>query len=819
MPTPLNQFDITFEPADLAGLVWWAIGVLAAMRVVQYVRTGRRPASAAARATLTSAVAVTVTTLAMAGWLRPSRVPHGWVCLIFAALVLPLLLRSYRRTTRPVPTPWRVLLVGLRLAAGLVALAMLARPVIQWNVERRQRACLGIMIDNSRSMGIRDVVPQEHVGKQPSDAEPDRKSEPISRAENVRQMLASSRDSLDRLSRRLDVKWMAFDARSRPVDTPQIASDGTLTALSTCIDTGRELLLQNGARIAGLIVISDGRDTTGTPADAARAGDELAVAGIPLFCVGIGNELPAGDTRSLQARRLDVPDRVSVLNRLDIGAEFLTAGLAGSEITIQLQYDGKPVADKKIVPTQIRELIRADLSHVPKEGGLHQVVVIATAAGLQGRQGEAKLSRYVRVVEDKIQVLYIDRGRYERAAVARALEYARELNVTKLDLNGVAEQPGASPLPQTPDEWRAYRVIVLGDVDRSQLPDAAMRAIAGLVAQDGHGFAMLGGLRTLGSGSYRDTPLAAICPVDLAAAGQVENAVPFELAPAGRAHPCCRLAQPNEPAWKQLPPFAGAGRLGTVATGAEVLIRAASGEPLMVVQERGGGRTAVLAFDSTWQWPFASEAGLEMQRRFWRQLVLWLANRKPEVWVLADHSQYDLLRIRLGDEYVSLKAGVSDPATGGLPVQSTVTGELIGPDGRTRPLDFRPGADGFEVRPALDQPGQYRVRVEGKIAGQSIGRADTAFVVESVDRELAEPLADLDALKRLAARTATIGGEFVTPDRFDPLLEKLRASATEMKTTLVERRYLVDDHPWAWLLIFLILLAAEWSLRRTKGLV
>jgi hypothetical protein len=804
--------ELSFEPADLAGLVWVAIAVLALAEAVRYWRHGRRPGSRMGRAVLLAVLGGALVALTVTGRLAILHISHGWACLILTLLVIPRLCRSYATTTRPISRRVRWGLLGLRVAAAGIALIMLARPALLWTTILRERARVGILVDTSQSMNIRDVVPP----KMPGEAEP----EPVSRLDACRRMLNGSRQELNHLTDRIDVDWMVFDARLRPADNPPARAEGALTALGRGVNGAREALIQTGSKIAGLILISDGRDTSSGAADPLQAGDELAVAGIPLFCVGAGNELPAGQTRSLTARRLDMADRVTVLNELAVGAEFLASGLAGVAIDIRLKYDGHIIGTKTITPTQVRELIRADLSHVPKEGGLHQVTVVATVPELGKPQGEARLSRYVRVTDDKVQVLYIDRARYERAAVARALEYAKEINLTKVDLNRPPDAPGADLLPQTNQAWRVFHVVIIGDVSRAHLSEPAMRAVSDLVQTTGRGAAILGGVRTLGSGEYKGSPLDALFPVDLATEGQLGGSVALELAPAGMLHPCCSLggSLPKD-AWKQLPPLAGASRLGPVEPTAEVLMRTGPGEPLMVVQQKGAGRTAVLAFDSTWQWPFASDWGLELHRRFWRQLVLWLANRKPEVWVLAERSQYDLGRIKAGDERIVIRAGINDPTTGGLPAQSALTGEIIDPDGRSRPLAWSSVQDGFEARPTVDQRGQYRVRVEGKVADQSAGESETAFVVESVDRELSEPFADLETLKRMAARTASIGGAYVPMEEFGSLLERLRSGGAETRITRVHRHYLVDDHPWLWLALFVGLLTLEWIIRRRVGLV
>lgn len=808
----MGELDLNFEPGDLSGLIWVLIAVLGVVETVRYLKSGRHPGSAGGRAVVVGLAGVLLLTAIVPGRLGIRHLSHGQACFLLAILLLPWLLRAYRRTTRPVNPLTRFTLCGLRIAAAGVALLMLARPVLIWTTTHRERATVGILLDSSRSMNVRDVRADGSTGR----------SEPVSRLEAIRDMLTFHGQALDRLSDKLDVEWMAFDSRLRPIDGPPTKADGGLTSLSRGLDGARDRLIQTGSRIAGLILISDGRDTSAGGHDLLGTADELTVAGIPLYTIGIGSEVPTGQTRSLAARRLHMSDRVNVLNRLSVGAEFLASGLAGAEIEVRLEYDGRTVDSQKLLPTQIRQLVRADLSHVPLEGGLHQVTVVAVVTDMSGPQKEAELSRYVRVTDDKVQVLYIDRARYERAAVARALEHAGELNVTKIDLNVPAGAAAAGLLPDTPEAWRAYHVVIIGDIARELMPEPAMSAIARLVTADGRGAAILGGTRTLGSGTYADAPLDTLFPVDLSTRGQWEGPVPFELTPAGRLHPCFTSTEPaggGTDAWRQLPPFAGASRLGRVPSTAEVLIQTEAGEPLMVVQDTGPGRTAAIAFDSSWQWPFAGDAGLELHRRFWRQLVLWLANRKPEVWALAERPQYDLNHLKNGDERVVVRAGINDPNTGTLPAQSTISGILINPDNRTQPLAWSASSDGFEARPTIDRPGRYRVRVEGRVAGQAAGQAETAFVVESVDRELTEPFADLETLRQLAARTTAIGGEHLPLEQFGALLERLRTRGAGSRVTRTQRHYLIDEHPWFWLTCFVGLLALEWIIRRRAGLV
>ena len=110
-------------------------------------------------------------------------------------------------------------------------------------------------------------------------------------------------------------------------------------------------------------------------------------------------------------------------------------------------------------------------------------------------------------------------------------------------------------------------------------------------------------------------------------------------------------------------------------------------------------------------------------------------------------------------------------------------------------------------------------RAEATLAGQSIGRADSAFTVEQVDLERLEPAVDFDTLKRMSAETAGVGGRFVLLENFGALIDQLLSTPTLSEIEHVNRFHLVDDWPWEWFGVFLALLILEWALRRRAGLI
>ena len=610
----MSELALRFEPTDLANWLWLAVAALILLELTRYIAFGRRPASRPLRGGLAAAVLVALAAIRQSDRFRFDASTHSQACLALAVLTIVWVRRSYARTTRGIPDRSQRVLLALRAMAAGIVLLIAANPVLQQTTTTYERPVLGLAVDDSRSMGIRDV------------AGPDPKSKPFSRCEAVKAAIARVQPVLGDLAGTLEMRWFTFDTRAVPADPGALKAEGQATAVGDAIRQVRTLLSQTQRPVAGILVISDGRDTAATDDNPETAAADTAASGIPLYAVGVGSENPINRTRSLLARRIDVPDRVAARNRLPVRTEFLAVGLTGNPIEFELLLDGRTVEKRAVEPQQTADLLRIDLSCIPA-AGLHQVTVRARTREIAD---PVEISRFVQATDDKIQVLYIDRPRYERAAVSRALGSAEDFRVTRTDLSrsGAGEQ---SPLPKTAEEWRRFHVILIGDIEARAFGTEELRGL-GEAVRNGTGLAMLAGVRALGGGDYARTTLRDLLPVDLGITGQLQGAQTMELTPAGRSNPICQLgADPaaSENRWKQLPAVAGTRQLGKLTPASETLVQTATGQPLLVVRETGPGRAAAVGFDSTWQWAFADDRGIETQQRFWRQLVMWLANRKP----------------------------------------------------------------------------------------------------------------------------------------------------------------------------------------------
>src|SRR5262249_11905616 len=148
-------------------------------------------------------------------------------------------------------------------------------------------------------------------------------------------------------------------------------------------------------------------------------------------------------------------------------------------------------------------------------------------------------------------------------------------------------------------------------------------------------------------------------------------------------------------------------------------------------------------------------------RKFWRQVVFWLAHKEDEgenkVTLALDNR-----RISVGQK-VELSATARDSKNQVIPgvkYEATVTRDAAPGVSGPVPL-FDEGERWRGPYLALSEPGEYRATVKATRDGKEIGHDTARFLVYQDDREMENPAADLDLLKKLAETT---GGSYLSTE-------------------------------------------------------
>jgi hypothetical protein len=267
--------------------------------------------------------------------------------------------------------------------------------------------------------------------------------------------------------------------------------------------------------------------------------------------------------------------------------------------------------------------------------------------------------------------------------------------------------------------------------------------------------------------------------------------------------------------WARLEQLKGANKLAPKPA-ATVLARSTQGEPLIVQGRFGTGRTLAIAFDTTYQWVLTPKDTADLQKRFWRQVALYLANPKGNIWITTDKAVYDLQQLATGAQSIQVAAGIENAAGRPILRGADETVKLIDPEGNERTIELmaRERMRTGRLSPPTET-GAYKLVIEGRVDGETL-RAEHRFQVIRRDLEGRDVLADHDRLRDLAEAT---GGRFVKLAELGALLDEL---PDEARPRLITER---DPEPlwkaWAWHVAAaaIALLCLEWSWRKRKGLV
>ena len=724
--------------------------------------------------------------------LRADPVWSVWVVVALGVVLAGLAVWSYVRTTRPVGPGLRALLLGLRFGAIGVCVLVLLRPACVTTQKKLEKALLVLLYDTSRSMSIKDGPGG------------------VSRAETVVRTTAECDEELKRLAERLEVKEFHFAAGCEPgYLRPDQEPTGPRTNIGGAL---RDVVHRNrGQRFVGVLLLSDGANNVDQP-DARFEAGRLKSLQIPLYCVGVGQEKASARTRDIILRGIRASRAAFVNNRVPVNVELIVRKFPRVPLTVELLEGDRVVATKPTTVRRDEALLDVELSYVPEKPGTHKLTVRVSPKPGELRTDNNQIETTIQIIKGGLSVLYVEgRVRWESAFVRRALDESPDIRLDSYTL--LSPAGGAQPQALDPALFKhtRYDVFIIGDTNSNRFTHEQLTGLAKAV-EEGSGLLMTGGYESFGAGGYGQTPLAPVLPVRLSRRhGQIDRPIRVEPTEAGLRHYVMRMGAGGKAAWKKLLPLQGASQLGPVdRKRGQVLARGPGGETLLVAAPYGTGRVLAFAGDTTWRWYTHSRAEQVYHKRFWRQLILWLAKREVEkaskVWVKVDRR-----RVPLGEK-VELTAGGLD-GEGNVITDARLIAHIAGPGARKDSVELARQGNvyrGSYVR--TDAVGDYHVTAKAERDGQLLGSGKDMFLVFSEDLELSQTRAELTFLRDLAYLA---GGRPV----YD--LKKFLAQLDEQDLRVEFARPIVASlwDRWWWMVLFAMLVGAEWLLRKRKGLV
>jgi uncharacterized membrane protein len=702
----------------------------------------------------------------------------------------------------------RTVLAMIRFGVFVVLAACLLRPALALTAAVPQRNVLALMLDDSRSMQIRDA-------------------DTVSRIAAVRRAFGDSSALMRALRQRFAVRVFRFSNDATPIAgvTPLTAS-GTRTDLAMSLASVQQALAD--APVAGIIAVSDGADNGG--GDIAGTLRALQARGIPVYTVGVGSEQFAHD---VSVDQLDVPRTVLHGSGALVTVTLGMHGVAGDSTTLTAEADGHIVARVAVRLPADRDLLDVPIRVPPLAAGLH--VVTVRVAGVPGElvtDNNASQS-LLRVRGGYERVLYFEgeprpefsflRRAFDEDSAVRLVGLLRSAPGKFLRLDVADSLDLLGGFPTRPEELFRYRALILGDVEAAFFSGAQLRMIGDFVSRRGGALIALGGRTALGEGDYAGTPVAQVLPFTLASAGHRTddtNVVTLHVMPtaAGVRHPALQLGGSlvqDTARWDSLPNVTTVNQLGDLRPGAVTLLAgrplpSGPSRPVLAMQHYGRGVAAVLGVQDTWLWKMnpATPVDDHTYETLWRQWVRWSLDQVP------DRIEAVAVPERAGPgESIALRAHVVDSLFEDVN-DARVSATVVTPTGRTDivPLDWTLHNDGTYAAPyAITDSGTYQFTVMAVHDGDTTRSAPAGALgdAQGADMQHAELRASL--LQQIATAT---GGRYYAIEHTTQLPDDVMLTHSGIVTHEVRDLWNMP----AVLLLLLTLLGCDWGFRRWRGL-
>ena len=736
----------------------------------------------------------------------------AWLLLVFIAIAsgaLALLIRRGSSDAAPKLRGWRSWVVWAMQSAMLaLVLLLLWQPAVTIGELSSQQNIIAVVMDDSRSMAVADSGGRTREAAAVGDLDGG--------------VLAG-------LQKRFQTRLYRLDRDLKRVEgTEGIAPVGT----ATHFDDGLNQLLADTSDLplGAIVLMTDGSQNSPGLGGSSLAPDTLQALRnrrIPVHTVGFGREQLAHD---VEIEDVSVADKAYANTRVAATVTLTQHGYVGKNATVTVR-DGDKLLASRAFEFGPDGRVQAETLFLPAgaAGAKNLSFGVEPLAGEENLANNA-VTRPLLVSDIKRKILYVEgEPRWEFKFIRRAEEDDPSVQIVSMlrtSENKIYRQGITNPneladgFPVRPEDLFSYSGIIIGSVDADWFTPLQQELLREYVDRRGGGILFLGGRASLSDGGWASSSLCELLPTFLPPGRNNfhRNPATVELTAAGVESPITRLLddpEKNAERWRKLTYLADYEDPGTPKPGATVLASMNAGRrklPLLVTQNYGHGRTAILATGGTWRWQMSEALGDPSHDQFWRQLLRWLVAETPGP-VTASMPA----RILMDEGRVQFTAQVRDrqfqPAANGH-----VTAHIVGPQGVNAFLDLAPSPDTpgtYRADWTAEKPGPYLAKIVAESATsdpQELGRDIVTFQREDGVAENFHTAQNRRFLEQLASQT---GGRYWKPADLKTLPRDISYSDAGISVRSTKELW---DMP----IVFTLLIglpAGEWLLRRKWGVV
>jgi uncharacterized membrane protein len=740
------------------------------------------------------------------GWLLP-------LLIVAAAALLALLIRRRVGEAAPVLNSWRAVAIwAMQSAFVALLLTLLWQPAILISELSSQQNIVAVVVDDSSSMSLADSN-----GK----------------TREAAALAALEGGVLAGLQQRFQTRVYKLGAGLKRVDS---LNEIAPVEAATHIDAGLKQLVDDTSDlpVGAVLLLSDGGQNTSGLGGSEINSDALQALRnrrLPVHTIGFGKTEP---TRDIEIEDVGVAPSAVVNARITTTVTLTQHGYTGQKTTLSV-HDGNKLLAEREVTLDVNGRAQTEPLFFPvgAAGAKSLTFSVAPLAGEENLANNA-ITRPILVNDAKRRILYVEgEPRWEYKFIRRAEDgdpTVQVVSMLRTSENKIYRQGLSNPeelaqgFPVRAEDLFGYSGIVIGSVAADYFTPLQQELLREYVDRRGGGVLFLGGSSSLSDGGWGASSLNELLPTFLPAGNRNfrRNSATVELTAAGIDSPVTRLLddpEKNSERWRKLTYLADYEDPGSPKPGATELVDMHAGHrklPLLITQNYGHGRTAILATGGTWRWQMSEALGDPSHDLFWQQLLRWLIGESPGT-VAASMPA----RLLEDEGHVEFTAQVHDrtfqPAT-----DAHVTAHIVGPANTDALVELNPSQETpglYQADWTAAKPGAYLAEIVAESAAESaggqpqeLGRDVVTFQREDGIAESFHTAQNRQLLEQLSAAT---GGRSWRPSDLKNLPRDI--SYSEAGVSVRDTKEL-----WDMPIVFVLLLGlpiAEWLLRRKWGVV
>ncbi|MBK1829234.1 hypothetical protein JIN77_00710 [Verrucomicrobiaceae bacterium R5-34] len=711
------------------------------------------------------------------------------------------------KSSQTAPGKLRKILTGLRLLALLAMAVFLLNPGKWQSISDQVTRVWAVMLDSSKSMGVKEG-----------------ESTRIEQALTLQKQIAQSAEDAG-----VELRYFTFDDAMTAVEAESpVTATGTHSDLTTSADSMLTQLSAQGEPLAGVLVLSDGRQTR-QPRHSSFALRAQALQ-VPFHTVQVGGDVVMSDLALSAPRKLITafPGQ-----NVQITAVIESQGLDDLETPLILETEtGEELQQVKVRVKADDRALHTFSIKAPEKSTIVRMRVPLDED--ESRDSNNVVDVRLRILDDKAKVFIAEGAPYwDSKFLAQLLRQQKHMEVNSVHrlsanrwfrIDSGESKPHESAndvFPDTAEELMSYDLIIFGKNSEHFLTPSRIANLRAFVKDQGG--AVLFSRSKPYTGKLPD--LEPLEPVTWTTGLSGD----FRLRPSADGQTAGLFGQalpaPESSVWSSLPELKDAHRIDVVKPFTRVLAHGEIGGgstqgrfPLLMIRRYGQGVSGLVNADGLWKWDFypdARELG-NMYQEFWIQMIHWMLSYSE---FLPGH-----------DYSLNVSAGTVDPAT---PVAVRMAYRGVGKPTAPKlevsspvldaPMILAPAAvpsaDGrlkWATSFTPEKPGNYQLKlIPASRPEKGASLPEASVTVLPPPSEMDELSADAGFLKVFSEST---GGQLLaSADLPDFLSTALLPEARESRDQGVEWKS--SWMRWFMPILVIVCLALEWWLRRRNGLV